>query len=675
MDKMKFWESHGEQHQDDKEQDLTTLLSKDQRADLTMLIGNATDAIKSRVDAVINATQIEDDSKLEQSVTEQANPNTDPSSVSSDEQEAARKAQEKREDQVSASSFKELGEALTRFIDQWRDSVILRVGEVVNAREAQEHNAGHSHAQQPHGSAQIPERTKRDQEVDETIHRLYPPIPTNLAALPKEKRMLILHSMVLLLLSLEHYAAYSRVLLLYLTTSLNLPHSILAEDEKKTAQGLLEAAKHMSADDEAHKRAEDNKTARRWKVGLASVAGAAVIGLTGGLAAPLLAAGVGSVMGGIGLGATAAAGYLGTLAGSSVLVGGLFGAYGARMTGQMVDAYAREVEDFAFLPVRGGRVKEGSDAENSSPADRRLRVAIGISGWLTDKEEVVTSWRVLGHHNAEIFALRYELDALLNLGNALTLMVTSYAWGYAKKEIIKRTIFASLTAALWPLGLLKVAKLVDNPFSVAKYRSDKAGEVLADALINKAQGERPVTLIGYSLGARVIYSCLMSLAERKAFGLVESAVLIGAPTPSTSSDWRAMRAVVAGRLVNVFSANDYILGFLYRTSSIQLGVAGLQRVEDVDTVENVDVSEMVSGHLRYRHLVGRILREIGFEDLEVGELAKEEEALKLLDKEEKAREVEADKPADADEELQKLENEAEKRKQKVMKPDAGQITH
>ncbi|KAK5020345.1 hypothetical protein LTR16_012611, partial [Cryomyces antarcticus] len=101
-------------------------------------------------------------------------------------------------------------------------------------------------------------------------------------------------------------------------------------------------------------------------------------------------------------------------------------------------------------------------------------------------------------------------------------MIRSTAWGYAKSELIKRTVFASLSAALWPLSLLKVSRIIDNPFSVAKARSEKAGEVLADALVNKAQGERPVTLIGYSLGARVIYTCLTKLAERKAFGLIES---------------------------------------------------------------------------------------------------------------------------------------------------------
>jgi thioesterase domain-containing protein len=125
------------------------------------------------------------------------------------------------------------------------------------------------------------------------------------------------------------------------------------------------------------------------------------------------------------------------------------------------------------------------------------------------------------------------MDSLMELGVSLKSMVSSYAWSFLKLEILKRTVLATLWSALWPVYLLKMAASIDNPFSKARNRSEKAGQVLADALINKAQGERPVTLIGYSLGPRVIYSCLKSLAEREAFGLVEFVVFIGAPVPST----------------------------------------------------------------------------------------------------------------------------------------------
>lgn len=50
-----------------------------------------------------------------------------------------------------------------------------------------------------------------------------------------------------------------------------------------------------------------------------------------------------SLLGGIGLSGTVAAAYLGTLASSGAVIGGLFGALGATMTGAAMSKYAAEV--------------------------------------------------------------------------------------------------------------------------------------------------------------------------------------------------------------------------------------------------------------------------------------------------------------------------------------------
>ena len=93
--------------------------------------------------------------------------------------------------------------------------------------------------------------------------------------------------------------------------------------------------------------------------------------------------------------------------------------------------------------------------------------------------------------------------------------------------------------------------------------------------------------------------------------------------------------MVSGRLVNVYSENDFPLAFLYRASSAHLGVAGLRKTEFVKGVENVDVSDAVSGHLRYRYLTGAILRRIGFEDIDMEEVGREEAEMKAVEELEK----------------------------------------
>ena len=102
--------------------------------------------------------------------------------------------------------------------------------------------------------------------------------------------------------------------------------------------------------------------------------------------------------------------------------------------------------------------------------------------------------------------------------------------------------FASLA---WPLALLSAADVLDGPWAVAQQRADKAGALLADALLARAHGHRPVTLVGYGMGARVVVACLARMAGRGAAGrgIVETAVCLGTPLPADPGVWhRASQA-------------------------------------------------------------------------------------------------------------------------------------
>ncbi|KAJ9610800.1 hypothetical protein H2200_005577 [Cladophialophora chaetospira] len=640
------------------EQSLATLLSREQRAELTMLISQTTEEMRQVIVRGFDERPKPKPKADWGSGSEGKEVDVDVSGLSLSEKDSSSKSG--GDDELSTEpdtllssptpESKALKQSTLKFFDTWADNVILRVGEVVNSRSDENNHA--STSQNPNAARKLADEsakqqytpTEREREVDAKFSAIYRPIPTVLASLSYGERSTILNALLLLLLSLESYRAHSRTLLVRLSLSLHISLAELTKMEQTTAFGLLTAAAKMDASESTAKAQEKSSVARKWKIGVAGVAGAALIGITGGLAAPFIAAGVGTLMGGLGLGATAAAGYLGAMAGSSVLVGGLFGAYGARMTSRSMEKYAKEIDDFAFVPVNG---KE-DDPEDIQKERRRLRITVGITGWLTEDEQVTSPWRVLGH-GAEPFALRWELASLLLLGNALKDFVVSQAWSTLKKEIIKRTIFMALYSALMaPLAIRKAIKIVDSPFGNAKNLSVKAGEVLADALIEKVQGERPVSLVGQSMGARVVYSCLLTLAKRGAFGLVEDVVLMGAPVPSDEEQWRAMRSVVSGRLINVYSTQDYILAFLYRTTAAQLSIAGLQDIEGVHGVENYDMSAQVAGHLRYMQMTGTILKEVGWAEIDEEALMREELLIKQLNEREKQLEEKGEDPEKAD---------------------------
>ena len=185
-------------------------------------------------------------------------------------------------------------------------------------------------------------KAKEEEEEDpaQAVARLqshWHPIPTRLVTISVEDRKETLSCVLLVLLSTGHYSAHSRALAVYLASALELPLAVLNVEEVEIAVSLVERSveaerqqRTMSAEAEAEKRKQQNQSSRYWKVGLASVAGAALIGVTGGLAAPVVAGAIGGIMGSVGLGGVAS--FLGVFWMNGALVGTLFGAFGARMT-------------------------------------------------------------------------------------------------------------------------------------------------------------------------------------------------------------------------------------------------------------------------------------------------------------------------------------------------------
>ncbi|KAG9256047.1 uncharacterized protein F5Z01DRAFT_535654 [Emericellopsis atlantica] len=558
---------------------------------------------------------------------------------------AAEQTKPKSSEKASKEAMR-IQQAAVKHMAEWQQEFIEKLGEIVSAEDdakivaerkkrAQElQKRGVDHAEEGEDLMSFGDAKVDKSEDFYALQMLYQPLPTNLTSSSIRDRKEALSCILLLLLSTGKYSAHSRVLGLYLASSLELPQTFVIHEETEIAKTLMESSNvdekdkqaTMSAETDAAKKRQENKFGRYWKVGLASVAGAAVIGVTGGLAAPLVAGALGGVLGGIGLGGVAS--FLGIFWMNGALVGALFGAYGAKMTGEMMDKYAKEVEDFKFIPLQEEWGKDYSQETKDQQQNRRLRLTIGINGWLNEEADIVKPWRALSTET-EVFALRYEMKTLIALGTAFSDLVKSAAWNTFKSEVIKRTVFATLWAALWPIQVLAAASNVDNPFSQGLNRSRKAGKLLADALINKVQGERPVTLIGYSLGAAAIHACLQTLAERRAFGLIESVVIIGAPAPAASSHWRTLRTVVSGKIFNVYSENDMILGFVYRMYSLSMGVAGLQAIKNVDGIENLDLSDVVSGHQRYPELTGEILRKCAFVGIKASNTIEKDEVIQM----------------------------------------------
>uniref|UniRef100_A0A672J3D7 Transmembrane and coiled-coil domains 4 n=1 Tax=Salarias fasciatus TaxID=181472 RepID=A0A672J3D7_SALFA len=369
------------------------------------------------------------------------------------------------------------------------------------------------------------------------------------------------------------YDSRARVLIRHVGCLLRVSPHQLEEFEETLGERLREGGEESEEESSRRRRRERGRKLRRYLlIGLATVGGGTVIGVTGGLAAPLVAAGAGAVLGAGGAAA------LGSATGIAIMAS-LFGAAGAGLTGYKMNKCVGAIEEFQFLPLNSGK---------------HLHVTIAVTGWLCSGKysSFQAPWGSLGDCG-EQYCLVWESRFLRDLGSAMASLLDGLVSMMAQ-EALKYTVLSGIVTALTlPASLLAAASVIDNPWCVCLNRSAEVGKHLAQVLRSRQQGKRPVSLIGFSLGARVIYYCLQELASSE--GVVEDVVLLGAPVDGSEKAWERMARVVAGKIVNGYCRGDWLLGFLYRSSAAQLSVAGLQPVNVQDRrIVNVDLSSVVS---------------------------------------------------------------------------------
>ncbi len=292
-------------------------------------------------------------------------------------------------------------------------------------------------------------------------------------------------------------------------------------------------------------------------------------------------------------------------------------------------------------------------------------VAFPIQSTMQDESQefkppkhVSTAWdyhEVYG--GMELFTVKFESKALKQLCDSAGRAVSTMIKTEGTKHALKYTLMATLmTAVALPSLLLKVANMIDEEWTVMCERADEAGVELARALLYHKGGNRPVTLVGYSFGARIIYACVRELVRyqklweewqekqvetkqekqvetkqekstddrnerldgddfpsmRDPSSVLEDVIFMGLPKAFRAHEWERFRSVVAGRLINCFSQKDMVLGLMFRYKRLNVeGVCGTGPVS-LEGIEDFDVSDLVSGHSEYCYSILEILKRVRF---------------------------------------------------------------
>ncbi|KAI0526019.1 DUF726-domain-containing protein [Xylaria bambusicola] len=423
-------------------------------------------------------------------------------------------------------------------------------------------------------------------------------------------RWTVLCDLFLVLIADGIYDARSRVLLERVGKDLEVPWIDICRFEKRVTDALemQQQAEQENWNEEEHleNRRKLALKKRYVMMGLATVGGGLVIGLSAGLLAPLIGAGLAAGFTTIGIGGTSS--FLAGAGGAAIITSGA-AASGSFMGGKAADRRTGAVKTFEYRPLNN---------------NKRVNLIITISGWLTSKvDDVRLPFSTVDPIMGDLYSILWEPELLTSMGDTINILATE-ALTQGLQQVLGSTILISLMAALQlPVVLSKLAYLIDNPWAVSLDRAWAAGLILADSLIDRNLGARPITLVGYSLGSRVIFSCLLELARKGAHGLVQNVYLFGAPIVVKKEEFLKARSVVAGRFVNGYNRNDWILGYLFRLTNGGIRrVAGLATIDGVPEVENFDCTSFVNGHMQYRTAMPRLLRECGWsvESDEFGEI-------------------------------------------------------
>ena len=292
------------------------------------------------------------------------------------------------------------------------------------------------------------------------------------------------------------------------------------------------------------------------------------------------------------------------------------------------------------------------------------------------REEHVYCWRDSIANYGDQYTLIFDPETLLKVGRSVDSLVKESINQGIKKALKLTALSSVMSAVAAPLAIVSVINSLDDSWTLASAAADEAGLLLADALLSDAHGNRPVVLIGYSMGGRVVAKCLLELAaiangsteessvadggESRSYGednywfltesienddtlskeerqrrlraatVVRDAVIIGAPVDTAADKWALRRSVVSGRLVNVYCPSDWVLSTLYRFKSWSvIPLAGLKEVKlplnseegegesgFVGGVENFDVADIIECNGDYPFQIQAILQRVAIGDVD-----------------------------------------------------------
>lgn len=263
----------------------------------------------------------------------------------------------------------------------------------------------------PEQAAEPPPPYSADDDVELTAPVRTPSQLPTTQKIDIDIRWTVLCDLFLVLIADSIYDARSRLLLEKVAKDLDISWLDICRFEKKVTDAL-----EMQANAETENWNEDEHMENRRKLalkrrylmmGLATVGGGLVIGLSAGLLAPVIGLGLAAGFTTIGVGGTggflAGAGGAAIITSSAAASGGIIGVRAAnRRTGS--------VKTFEYRPLHN---------------NKRVNLIVTVSGWMTGKvDDVRLPFSTVDPVMGDIYSVLWEPEMLTSMGDTINILAT-----------------------------------------------------------------------------------------------------------------------------------------------------------------------------------------------------------------------------------------------------------
>ena len=194
---------------------------------------------------------------------------------------------------------------------------------------------------------------------------------------------------------------------------------------------------------------------------------------------------------------------------------GVGGGFDSPSTGRRRRALLEEDSHLAMMDAASAAAAAaaaaaaGSSSDTVSSTSTTSTVTGGGDSEDEEYDDVDVDWPIT---NGEQHVLQWETDLLANLGAD---MLGFSATNTIGSTVVSTAMSAVLATAMLPVTVFESVSSLDNPWSIASERVEAAGAQLAEVLLARVHGERPVTLIGYSMVRRGYVLLGMGLTKPK----------------------------------------------------------------------------------------------------------------------------------------------------------------